>query len=260
MWMPSATPGSASRDDREGRADLRRQRAAVGVAQHDALGARVGGGAQAVERVAGVEGEAVEEVLGVEQHALARAQRGTRPSRRSSRGSPRARRARPSRRAAPRPCRRACRPARSTRRGCAGPRRASARDVAAAGHPEGDDLGARPAARRRAARTAPAPSGSTPGSPPRSGATPSSSRACTTRTFSCGGEGHAAAAHAVAQGGVVQLYVGHGPSPRRSSARRAPRPRPWASPGRARARRRATRGSARCARGWRRRRPPAARA
>ena len=58
-------------DDGERGADLRRQRAAVGVAQHQALGARVGGRAQAVERVAGVEREAVEEVLGVEQHALA---------------------------------------------------------------------------------------------------------------------------------------------------------------------------------------------
>ena len=59
--------------DRERGADLRRQRAAVGVAQHDALGARLGGRAQAVERVAGVQREAVEEVLRVEQHALARA-------------------------------------------------------------------------------------------------------------------------------------------------------------------------------------------
>ena len=71
MWIPSATPGSASRDDRHRDADLRRQRAAVGVAQHDPLGPRVGRRARAVQRVAGVFGEAVEEVLGVEQHALA---------------------------------------------------------------------------------------------------------------------------------------------------------------------------------------------
>ena len=46
VWIPSATSGSASRDDRQRDADLRRQRAPVGVAQHDPLGPRVGRGAQ----------------------------------------------------------------------------------------------------------------------------------------------------------------------------------------------------------------------
>ena len=54
QWMPSAQPGQRFAHDRQRRADLRRQRAAVGVAQHHALGARVGGRAQAVQRVAGV--------------------------------------------------------------------------------------------------------------------------------------------------------------------------------------------------------------
>ena len=58
-------------EDRESHPDLRRQRATVGVAQHDPLGPRVGRGPCAVKRIAGIFGEAVEEVLGVEQHALA---------------------------------------------------------------------------------------------------------------------------------------------------------------------------------------------
>ena len=48
-----------------------RQRGAVGVAQRHALGARLGGGAQARERVGRVVAPAVEEVLGVVDHALA---------------------------------------------------------------------------------------------------------------------------------------------------------------------------------------------
>ena len=87
---PERRVGQRFAHDHERRAHLRRQRAAVGVAQHDALGAGAGGHAQALQRVAGVQREAVEEVLGVEQHALARAPPGRRSSRRSSRGSPRA--------------------------------------------------------------------------------------------------------------------------------------------------------------------------
>ena len=68
---PERDAGERFGDDRHRDADLRRQRAAVGVAQHDPLGPRVGRRARAVQRVAGVFGEAVEEVLGVEQHALA---------------------------------------------------------------------------------------------------------------------------------------------------------------------------------------------
>ena len=59
----------ADRGDRGG--DLARERAAVRVAEDDALGSGVGGGAHAVQRVAGVGEPAVEEVLGVEQGALA---------------------------------------------------------------------------------------------------------------------------------------------------------------------------------------------
>ena len=49
--------------------ELRRQRAAVRVAEHEAVDAVVHGGAQAGERVILVGEEAVEEVLGVEEHA-----------------------------------------------------------------------------------------------------------------------------------------------------------------------------------------------
>ena len=71
VWMPSATRRQRLAHRRDDRRDLGRQRAAVRVAQHDALGARVGGGAHAVERVRRVDVPAVEEVLGVEQRALA---------------------------------------------------------------------------------------------------------------------------------------------------------------------------------------------
>ena len=217
VWIPSGDAGQRFADDRERGADLRRQRAAVGVAQHEPLGARVGGRAQAVERVAGVEREAVEEVLGVEQHALARADAGRRPSRRSSRGSPRARRARPSRRAAPRPCRRACRPARSESARTRSPSSCSARDVAPARHPEGDDLGG-----ARAARPASSSNSSLLLRVRRREAGLDHVHAeLVERVHDAqlllGGERQAAAAHAVAQGGVVELYVGHrAPSPRRS--------------------------------------------
>ena len=59
-------------DDRRRRvADRGRQRRAVGVAERQVLGAGVGGGAQAAQRVGGVVGIGVEEVLGVVDHALA---------------------------------------------------------------------------------------------------------------------------------------------------------------------------------------------
>ena len=50
-----------------------RQRAAVGVAADDRLGARLGGDAQTLERVVPVIVESVEEVLGVVNDALAAA-------------------------------------------------------------------------------------------------------------------------------------------------------------------------------------------
>ena len=211
VWIPSATPGSASRDDGERRADLRRQRAAVGVAQHDPLGARVGGGAQAVQRVAGVEREAVEEVLGVEQHALARAdEEGDRLG--DHREVLLARDAhdlldvqhrgladeRADRREAARPARAAPRP-----RSAATSRR---RVI-----PKATISATLEALVARAARTARCSFGFDAGKPASIRCTPSSSSACTTRSFSSAVRRHAAAAHAVAQGGVVELYVGHRP-------------------------------------------------
>ncbi len=108
---------------RGGLGDLRRQRRAVGVAERDVLGARLGRGAQAAQRVVGVVAEGVEEVLGVVDHALALRDAGRRPSRRSCAGSPRGRPASPSPGAATRSCRPACRPARSSRPAGAGPGR-----------------------------------------------------------------------------------------------------------------------------------------
>ena len=55
------------------RADAPRQRAAVGVAEHDPPRARIQRGVQAVERVGGIGGVSVEEVLGVEERLAAAA-------------------------------------------------------------------------------------------------------------------------------------------------------------------------------------------
>jgi hypothetical protein len=71
--------GSAGRRRRAGRShqavddlgDVPRHRAAVGVAQHDALGAGLGRGGDDLTGVVVVAGVAVEEVLGVEEDALA---------------------------------------------------------------------------------------------------------------------------------------------------------------------------------------------
>ena len=258
MWIPSERLRQRFGDDREGRADLRRQRAAVGVAQHDPLGARLGGGAQAVERVAGVEREAVEEVLGVEAARACRRRAGRRPSRRSSRGSPRATRARPSRRAAPRPCPRACRPARSTRRARAGPR-PRRRSRRAGGSCRRRRSPRPPAARRRAVRTAPAPWGWTTGKPASIMCTPSSSSAWTTRTFSSAVRLSPPPPMPSRRVASYSCMSAIGATRRRSS-RSARRLRRWGSRAPAGGPRRATRGSARCARGWRRRRRSAARA
>ena len=62
--------------------DLRRQRAAVRVAQADAASAPASAAAaQARERVLGIAREAVEEVLGVEDHLVDAALQDRRPSR-----------------------------------------------------------------------------------------------------------------------------------------------------------------------------------
>ena len=169
--------------DRERRADLRRQRAAVGVAQHDPLGARVGGRAQAVERVARVEREAVEEVLGVEQHALAGLhEEGDRVGdhrevllARDAHDLLDVQHARS--------CRRACRRARSD---SASTRRPSSPAAACRG---GGSCRRRRSRRRRAARPASSSNSSCSlgldaGKPASIRSTPSSSSACTTRTFS----------------------------------------------------------------------------
>ena len=63
------------------RLDLERQRAAVGVAQHEVAGALDDGRLEHPQRELGVALVAVEEVLGVEQHPQAVRRRGTRPSR-----------------------------------------------------------------------------------------------------------------------------------------------------------------------------------
>ena len=239
--MPSGTPGSASRTT------AATPRATCGgsepplVSQSTTRSAPASAAArEAVERVAGVVAIAVEEVLGVVQHALAlRDAEGDRV------GDHRqvllaARRARPSRRAAPRSCRRACRPARSTSASTRSALVVRGGDVAPARHAEGDDLARARALAPRAARTAPAPWGSTPGSRPRSGGRRARRARWTTRSFSSAVSDMPAAAHAVAQGGVVELYW-----LRRSRGGSAPAP--TAAPDRA------TRGSARRARAGRRR-------
>ena len=132
---------------------LRGQRAAVGVAQHHPLGARVGGGAQAVERVPASSAKPSKKCSASNSTRLPCAHEEGDRLGDHAQVLLAARRARPSRRAAPRSCRRACRPARSSRRASAAPRPARRR-VAAAGHAEGDDLATSAGARRRAARTA----------------------------------------------------------------------------------------------------------
>ena len=67
------------------------QRAAVGVAAHHGLGAGLGGGAQAAQRVVAVVGVAVEEVLGVVDRPACPAPPGRPRTRRSSAGSRRGR-------------------------------------------------------------------------------------------------------------------------------------------------------------------------
>ncbi len=63
--------GERRRRGAHARGDARREAAAVGVAQDEALRARVSGGAQAVDRVVRVGRPPVEEVLGVEDRPLA---------------------------------------------------------------------------------------------------------------------------------------------------------------------------------------------
>ena len=91
VWMPSRSPGMpAAITARVIRADLGRQRAAVGVAEHHPAGAGVERGLQAGERVVGVGPPAVEEVLGVEERLAALGLQEARSRWRCSRGSPRA--------------------------------------------------------------------------------------------------------------------------------------------------------------------------
>ena len=90
VWMPTSTRSpSASTTAAVASATCAGQAGAVGVAEGDVLGAGLGRGPQALERVAGVVALGVEEVLGVVDDALALRRGRRRPSRRSSPGSPR---------------------------------------------------------------------------------------------------------------------------------------------------------------------------
>ena len=162
----------------------------------------VGGGAQAVERVAGVEREAVEEVLGVEQHALARADQErdrVGDHRRFSSRETRTTFSTCSTEALPTSVQTGAKQSASTR----SPSSSSARDVAPAGHPERDDLGDLQLLVGEQLEQLLLLGVGRRESPASIMCTPSASSAWTTRSFSCGGEAQAAAAHAVAQGGVV---------------------------------------------------------
>ena len=190
-------------------------------------------GAQAAQRVLAVVAPAVEEVLGVVDDALALRRRGTRPTRRSSRGSPRDRRGRPSRGAGPTSCRRSCRPARSSRRARAAPgRRRRSRRAGASSR-------TRRSARSRSARARAARRARLLGVRRREAGLDEVDAELVERVRDAqllgGGQGHALALHAVAQGGVVELD--------HRTRRGAP------APGRA------TRGSARCGRAARPRTP-----
>ena len=75
-WMPTWSPGHHLDHLAHDRLDLVRQRAAVGVAQHDPARALLVGGLGAGQRVGRIGLVAVEEVLAVEQHLAALGDRG----------------------------------------------------------------------------------------------------------------------------------------------------------------------------------------
>ena len=130
--------------------------------------------------------------------------RGRRRTPRSCAGSRRGRRARPSRGAGPRSCRRACRPARRTRRAGAAPGRVGAH-VAAPGHAEGAMCAVRNVSRASRPKNS-ASLGLEAGSRPRS-ADAEVVEDVGDAQLLLGGERHALALHAVAQGAVVDDEV-----------------------------------------------------
>ena len=70
-WMPTWSPGILLADLADDLLDLVRERAAVGVAEHDPAGAGLVGGPGAGKRVGRVRLVAIEEMLAVEQHLAA---------------------------------------------------------------------------------------------------------------------------------------------------------------------------------------------
>ena len=185
--------------------DLVGQHAAVGVAEHDDVGAGLGGGPQDLEGVGRVAAVAVEEVLGVEEDPPALGRAGAPPCRGPSRGSPRAWCAAPARRAARGTSPRASRPARRSRAGRPpGGRRRPA-------HRVGGSRRTRRAARVRrsssvAARRKNSVSlGLAPGQPPSMKPTPSSSRWRAIGQLVLDGEREALLLRAVAQRRVVDV-------------------------------------------------------
>ena len=70
-WMPTWSPGMCLHHLADDRLDLVRQRAAIGVAQHDPARAVLVGGLGAGQRIVRIGLVAVEEMLAVEQHLAA---------------------------------------------------------------------------------------------------------------------------------------------------------------------------------------------
>ncbi len=180
----------------------RGQRGAVGVAERHVLGARLGGRAQAAQRVRVVVGEGVEEVLGVVDHALAlAAQEATESAiiRRFSSGSTRVTFSRCSDQVLPTSV--------HTRREAVGehPQRlvVRGRHVLAPGHPEGRDLGVLEGLPREQVEQR-----LLLGVRAREAALHEVDAQPVERVghahLLVGGEGHALALHAVAEGGVVE--------------------------------------------------------
>ena len=193
-------PGGDDRAHRLG--DLVRQRGAVGVAQRHVLRAGLVGGAHAAQRVVAVAAPGVEEVLGVvDRPACPPPTRKATESaiiRRFSSGSTRTTFSRCSDHVLPTSVQTGAKQEASSR--SAGS--SSARDVAPARHPERAHVGAR-SARPRGARRAPPPSGSRPGSRPRSKRDAEVVEQVRDAHLLLGRERHPLPLHPVAQGGVV---------------------------------------------------------
>ena len=166
---------------------------AVGVAEGDVLGARLGGGAHALERVAGVVAVAVEEVLGVEDRPACPARGRRRPSRRSSPGSPRGRPWSPSPGAAPRSCRPGRPPGRRSSTSIAQRRSSSAAATPRRRVMPKAQIVACSSSSSASSSNSSASFGLELGKPASMNWTPSASSACTTLSFSPRRERHALA-------------------------------------------------------------------